>query len=118
MASAVSSVCVDCLRAGLMKDHGQQVRASENFAGPVDFETPRPDLPVHFLNFHKPWLKSITRQIIEHYNEMEDVQMTKIVHYITYEDDIHNRGLFSKGLLQNVCVVPLNYELKLALMSV
>ena len=68
--------------------------------------------------FHKPWLKSITRQIIEHYNEMEDVQMTKIVHYITYEDDIHNRGLFSKGLLQNVCVVPLNYELKLALMSV
>ena len=40
---------------GLMKDHGQQARASENFAGPVDFETPRPDLPVHFLNFHKPW---------------------------------------------------------------
>ena len=52
---------------GLMKDHGQQARASENFAGPVDFETPRPDLPVHFLNskiftgpgllavvFHKP----------------------------------------------------------------
>ena len=33
-------------RSGLMKDHGQQ--ASENFAGPVDFETPRPDLPVHF----------------------------------------------------------------------
>ena len=28
--------------AGLMKDHGQQARASENFAGPVDFETPRP----------------------------------------------------------------------------
>ena len=28
---------------GLMKDHGQQARASENFAGPVDFETPRPD---------------------------------------------------------------------------
>ena len=25
-----------------MKDHGQQARASENFAGPVDFETPRP----------------------------------------------------------------------------
>ena len=24
-----------------MKDHGQQARASENFAGPVDFETPR-----------------------------------------------------------------------------
>ena len=22
---------------GLMKDHGQQARASENFAGPVDF---------------------------------------------------------------------------------
>ena len=40
---------------GLMKDHGQQARASENFAGPVDFETPRPDLPAHFLNFHKPW---------------------------------------------------------------
>ena len=37
-----------------MKDHGQQARASENFAGPLDFETPRPDLPVHFLNFHKP----------------------------------------------------------------
>ena len=28
-----------------MKDHGQQARASENFAGPVDFETPRPDWP-------------------------------------------------------------------------
>ena len=39
-----------------MKDHGQQARASENFAGPVDFERPRPDLPLHFLNFHKPWL--------------------------------------------------------------
>ena len=39
-----------------MKDHGQQARASGNFAGPVDFETPRPDLPVHFLNFQKPWL--------------------------------------------------------------
>ena len=39
-----------------MKDHGQQARASENFAGPEDFETPRPDLPVHFLNFQKPWL--------------------------------------------------------------
>ena len=36
-----------------MKDQGQQARASENFAGPVDFETPRPDLPVHFLNFHE-----------------------------------------------------------------
>ena len=31
-----------------MKDHGQQARASEHFAGPVDFETPRPDLHVHF----------------------------------------------------------------------
>ena len=31
---------------GLMKDHGQQARASENFAEPVDFETPGPDLPV------------------------------------------------------------------------
>ena len=41
-----------------MKDHGQQARASENLAGPVDFETPRPDLPVHFLNFQKPWLKA------------------------------------------------------------
>ena len=50
-----------------MKDHGRQARASENFAGPVDFETPLPDLPVHFLklsealviqaqqNFHWPW---------------------------------------------------------------
>ena len=42
-------------QTGLMKDHGQQARVSEHFAGPVDFETPRPDLPVHFLNFHKPW---------------------------------------------------------------
>ena len=42
--------------SGLMKDHGQQARASENFAGAIDFETPRPDLPVHFLNFQKPWL--------------------------------------------------------------
>ena len=24
-------------------------QASENFAGPVDFETHRPDLPVHFF---------------------------------------------------------------------
>ena len=39
-----------------MKDHDQQVRASENFAVPVDFKTPRPDLPVHFFNFQKPWL--------------------------------------------------------------
>ena len=31
-----------------MKDHGQQARVGENFAGPADFETPRPDLPVHF----------------------------------------------------------------------
>ena len=38
-----------------MKAHAQQARASENFAGPVDFETPRPYLPVHFLNFQKPW---------------------------------------------------------------
>ena len=44
------------IEPGLMKDHGQQARASENFAGPVDFETPRPDLPVHFLNFQKPWV--------------------------------------------------------------
>ena len=29
-----------------MKDHGQQARAIGNFAWPVDFETPRPDLPV------------------------------------------------------------------------
>ena len=43
---------------GLLKDLGQQARASENFAGPVDFETPRPDLPVHFLNFQKPCLTS------------------------------------------------------------
>ena len=59
-----------------MKYHGQQARASENFAGSVDFETPRPDLPVHFLNFqtpskiftgpgllavvfHKPWLQVV-----------------------------------------------------------
>ena len=51
------------LQPGLMKDHGQQARASENFAGPVDFETPMPDLPVHFLNFQKPWL---TRNIEEY----------------------------------------------------
>ena len=37
------------LQSGLMKDHGQQARASENFAGHVYFETPRPDLPVPFL---------------------------------------------------------------------
>ena len=34
------------LQTGLMKNHDQQVRASEHFAGPVEFETPRPDLPV------------------------------------------------------------------------
>ena len=51
-------VLVLYLQAGLMKDHGQQARAIENFAGPVDFETPRPDLPVYFLNFQKPWLTS------------------------------------------------------------
>ena len=57
-----------------MKDHGQQARASENFAGRVDFETPRPvtraseslknvlaSLAVVFQNlqaqqnFHWPW---------------------------------------------------------------
>ena len=37
-----------CSYSGLMKDHGQQARASENFARPVDFETPRSDLFVHF----------------------------------------------------------------------
>ena len=35
--------------SALMKDHGQQARASENFAGPVDFETPRPNWPVDFF---------------------------------------------------------------------
>ena len=39
--------------AGLMKDHGQQASGGENFAGPVNFETPRADLPGHFLNFQK-----------------------------------------------------------------
>ena len=53
------SALSDTFGAGLMKDHGQQARVSENFAGPVDFETPRPDLPVHFLNFQKPWLFSL-----------------------------------------------------------
>ena len=58
-----------------MKDHGQQARASENLAGPVDFETPRTgltraseslknvlaNLAVVFQNlqaqqnFHLPW---------------------------------------------------------------
>ena len=47
---------------GLMKDHRQQARASENFAGPLDIETSRPDLPVglHVLNFHKPCLQVAT----------------------------------------------------------
>ena len=35
-------------QSGLMKDHNQQARACENFAGPVDFEIPRSDLTVHF----------------------------------------------------------------------
>ena len=42
------------MESGLMKDHGQQARASENFAGPVDFERSRPDLP-----FHKPWFHQL-----------------------------------------------------------
>ena len=38
--------------SGLMKDHGQEARANENFAEPVDFETPRQiwpwsDIPTH-----------------------------------------------------------------------
>ena len=33
-----------------MKDHGQQARASENFAGPVDFEKLQAQ-----QNFHWPW---------------------------------------------------------------
>ena len=33
-----------------MKDHGQQARACEHFAGPVDFETPQAQ-----QNFHWPW---------------------------------------------------------------
>ena len=37
----LSLVSDDRLKSGLMKDHGQQARASENFAGPIDFETPR-----------------------------------------------------------------------------
>ena len=40
---AIDNTTYDYLGPGLMKDHGQQARASENFAGPVDFETPRPD---------------------------------------------------------------------------
>ena len=46
-----------------MKAHGQQARASENFAGPVDFETPRPDLPVDFLNFQKLWLTRASESV-------------------------------------------------------
>ena len=46
-----------------MKDHDQQASASENFAGPIDFETPRPDLPVHFLNFQKPCLTYSSTEI-------------------------------------------------------
>ena len=41
----------DVLSSGLMKDRGQLARARENFAGPVDFETPRPDWPVHSFTF-------------------------------------------------------------------
>ena len=33
---------------------------SEKIAGPFDFETPRPDGPVQFLNFHKPWLTHVS----------------------------------------------------------
>ena len=35
------------MESGLMKDHNHQARASENFAGTVDFETIWLDLPVH-----------------------------------------------------------------------
>ena len=52
-----------------MKDHGQQATASENFAGPVDFETPRPDLPVHFLNFQKPWIKEVLKKAPVNFKE-------------------------------------------------
>ena len=31
-----------------MKDYGHQARASENFAGPVDFETPRLETIVEY----------------------------------------------------------------------
>ena len=47
-----------------MKDHGQQARASEIFAGPVDFKTPRLDLPVHFLNFQKPWASERLKNVL------------------------------------------------------
>ena len=46
-----------------MKDHGQHARASENFVRPVDFVTPRPDLPVNFLNFQKPWLTRASKSL-------------------------------------------------------
>ena len=46
-----------------MKDHGQQARANENFAGPVDFETPRPD-------FHKPWCLSKALILAFHFDEI------------------------------------------------
>ena len=59
--TAVDALCnsetpsVDTIRAGLMKDHGQQARASENFAGPVDFETP----PRFVSTFLKPGLLKV-----------------------------------------------------------
>ena len=56
LSSISGTTSVRELCPGLMKDHGQQARVSVNFAEPVDFETPRPDLPVHFVNFQKPWL--------------------------------------------------------------
>ena len=40
---SLSCIDVKTSSPGLMKDHDQQARASENFAGPVDFERPRPD---------------------------------------------------------------------------
>ena len=47
-------ITVNCkslwLYPGLIKDHGQQARASENFAGPVDFENLQAQ-----QNFHCPW---------------------------------------------------------------
>ena len=44
------------LKAGLMKDNGQPVRDSENFAGPVDFEkiVVFQNLQAH-QNIHWPW---------------------------------------------------------------
>ena len=48
-----------------MKDHGQQARASENFAGPVDFETPRPSGLLAVV-FHKPWLEAAKIKPITH----------------------------------------------------